>query len=105
MTSASRSKGEDVAAVAKRDLASLTKLERQWLKGRMCGFCEANMLGSSCYAHSGEWTLSPLEGVRDKEEVIDLGPPCDMDERRAQALTFYRPRQAAHLTDQEGQNP
>lgn len=78
----------------KRTIASLTRLEKQWLKRRYCGFCDASALGSMCYAYSGEYALPIVDGVRDKEEVVDLGPPCDMDERRAHWLTFYKPRAA-----------
>ena len=76
----------------KRTVASLSRLERQWLKRRVCGFCEAPMLGKLCYAPSGEHELPVIEGVRDKPEIVDLGPPCDMDENRAKALAHYKPR-------------
>jgi len=79
-------------SACKRTVASLTRLERKWLKVRHCSFCEAPMLGSYCYAYSGEHVLPIIEGVRDAEETINLGPPCNMDERRAHALTHYRPR-------------
>ena len=75
-----------------RSVASLDRFERAWCKRRYCGFCAAPLLGSVCYAHSGEHTLPVIEGVRDEEEVVDLGPPCDMDERRGLALLHYRPR-------------
>lgn len=81
--------------VERRTLASLTKLERAWLRRRVCGFCEAKLVGTMCYAHSGLHTLPIIEGVRDKEEVVDLGPPCDMDVQRAKALATYKPRIAA----------
>lgn len=60
----------------------------------MCGFCEVRLLGSFCGGYSGEHVLPVIAGVRDKEEVVDLGPPCDMDERRAHALQHYKPRAA-----------
>jgi hypothetical protein len=75
-----------------RPVASLTRLEKAWLKQRYCGFCEAPLLGSLCYAHSGEYELPVIEGVRDKPEIVDLGPKCNMDERRVKALGHYRPR-------------
>lgn len=75
-----------------RTVASLTRLERKWLNRRHCGFCEAPLIGAHCYAHSGEHVLPIIEGVRDAEEVVDLGPPCNMDERRADALSRYKPR-------------
>jgi hypothetical protein len=88
---------EEGAAVSKeemgeRTVASLSRLEKAWLRRRHCAFCEAPLLGSLCYAHSGEYELPVIEGVRDKPEVIDLGPKCNMDERRAIALQHYRPR-------------
>jgi hypothetical protein len=76
----------------RRTLASLTRLERQWCKRRYCGFCDAPLLGSHCYAYSGEYELPVVEGVRDKPEIVDLGPPCDMDIARAAALKHYVPR-------------
>lgn len=75
-----------------RPVQSLTRLERKWLKRRYCGFCEASLMGKSCFALSGEYALPVIEGVRDQEEIVNLGPPCDMDMKRAQALTFYKPR-------------
>jgi hypothetical protein len=76
----------------RRTVESLSRLERQWCKRRYCGFCEAPLLGSLCYAHSGEYELPVIEGVRDKPEIVDLGPPCDMDAARARALEHYKPR-------------
>ena len=74
---------------------NLTRLERRWLKSRICGFCEISLMSRCCGAHSGLYTLPVIEGVRDKEEIVDLGPPCDMDERRAHALAQYKPRRSA----------
>lgn len=88
------SKTVDGAEALARTVASLSKQERQWCRRRYCGFCEASLLGSMCYAQSGEHTLPIIEGVRDQEEVIDLGPACDMDKRRGQALAAYKPRTA-----------
>jgi hypothetical protein len=79
-------------AKPKRVMASLSRLERAWLKRRHCSFCEALLTSANCGAHSGPHTLPIIEGVRDKEVVVDLGPPCDMDERRAHALQHYKPR-------------
>lgn len=70
----------------------LTKLQRAFLKRRVCGFCEVSLLASHCGALSGEYALPIIEGVRDQEEVVDLGPPCNMAERRASALAAYKPR-------------
>lgn len=78
-----------------RTLDSLTRLGRRWLSSRFCGFCEASCLGRDCGALSGKYALPIIEGVRDEEEVIDLGPPCNMDARRAKWLTSYKPRGAA----------
>lgn len=78
-----------------RTVASLSRLERQWLRRRFCGFCEISALSSSCGAASGIHTLPIIEGVRDQEEEVDLGPPCDMDEGRAAALRLYKPRLTA----------
>ena len=50
---------------------------------------------------SGEYALPVVEGVRDQEEIVQLGPPCNMDEKRAKALAHYMPRAALH-GDQEG---
>lgn len=83
---------EALAGQEARTIASLSKLERAWLKRRFCGWCEAPALGSHCYAQSGNHVLPVIEGVRDKPETIDLGPPCDMDQRRAEALELYKPR-------------
>ena len=77
-----------------RTVASLTRLEKAWCRRRFCGFCEAPLLGSCCYAYSGEYELPAIDGVRDTPEVVNLGPACDMDKRRAVALTHYRPRVA-----------
>lgn len=78
-----------------RPISSLTKLEKAWLRRRVCGFCEASLLGSSCCAYSGEHVLPVVEGVRDAEETVDLGPPCNMDEQREKALAHYKPRKVA----------
>lgn len=78
-----------------RTIESLTRLERQWLKRRRCSVCEAPALGQHCYALSGTYTLPIVDGVRDQEEEIDLGPPCNMDERRGEALKQYNPRRYA----------
>ncbi len=75
-----------------RTTASLSRLEKLWLKRRVCGFCEIGLLSRSCGGYSGPHTLPIIEGVRDEEEVVDLGPPCNMDEKRAAALRHYRPR-------------
>lgn len=80
------------AEIAGRTVESLSRLERQWMKRRICGFCEVYLTGNRCGALSGLYTLPVIEGVRDKEEVVDLGPPCDMDQRRAHALQNYHPR-------------
>ena len=82
-----------------RSVASLSRLEKRWLRERYCGFCEAPMLGSRCYALSGDYELPVIEGVRDKPEIVDLGPPCNMDERRAHALMQYRARQHKQEND------
>lgn len=75
-----------------RTLASLSRLEKQWLKRKHCAWCEAPCLGKSCYSHSGMHELPVIEGVRDEPVMVDLGPPCNMDERRAQWLKSYKPR-------------
>lgn len=75
-----------------RTVASLSKHERAWLKRRVCGFCEIGMLSTCCGGYSGEMELPAIEGVRDEPELIDLGPPCNMDEKRAKALAHYKPR-------------
>jgi len=83
---------EETIAPEKRTVASLSRLEKAWLRVRYCGFCDARLLGSSCYALSGMYELPVVAGVRDRPEMVDLGPGCDMDEKRAQALKSYRPR-------------
>lgn len=80
--------------IESRPVASLTRLEKAWLRVRVCGFCEARLLGSSCYAMRGEYVLPIVEGVRDREETIDLGEPCNMDKLRARALLSYKPRKS-----------
>jgi len=85
-----------------RTVESLTRLEKAWLKRRLCGWCEVNLLGKNCYAMTGKYILSPIKGVREKEEVMDLGKPCNMDEQRAEALKHYRPRPVrAHILRSE----
>lgn len=78
-----------------RTVESLTRLEKAWLKRRLCGWCEVNLLGKNCYAMTGKYILSPIKGVLEKEEVMDLGKPCNMDEQRAEALKHYKPRATA----------
>lgn len=78
--------------VERRPVASLTRLEKAWLRRRQCGFCEAPMLGSLCYALEGPYALPVIDGVRESEEIINLPPKCDMDERRAAALKQYKAR-------------
>jgi hypothetical protein len=85
-----------------RTLESLTRLEKRWLKGRFCRFCDAPCLGSLCYAYSGEYVLPVIDGVRDKEETVDLGPACNMDEMRASWLAHYKPRPAKVDRSPEG---
>lgn len=75
-----------------RTIASLTRLEKNWLRNKHCGFCETSCLGDTCFAYSGSHVLPVIEGVRDQEEVVDLGPPCNMDEKRAGWLKSYKPR-------------
>lgn len=75
-----------------RTLESLTRLERKWLSRRYCGWCEQSALAKRCGAMCGPYTLPVIEGVRDQEEVVNLGDPCDMDERREHALKSYKPR-------------
>lgn len=75
-----------------RTVASLSPLERAWLKRRVCGFCECSMLRQRCGGGFGLHELPVIEGVRGKPEIVDLGPPCDMDERRAHVLASYKPR-------------
>lgn len=79
-----------MSETAPRTLASLTKLERQWLRRRYCGWCEQSALASRCGAIDAPYTLRVIDGER--ERVVDLGPPCDMDERRGNALLGYKPR-------------
>ena len=69
-----------------------TRLERAWLKRRVCGFCEIGLMSNCCGSYKGEHTLPIIEGVRDQEEIIDLGPGCDMPEKRQAALLQYKPR-------------
>lgn len=78
---------------------SLPKLQRQWLKRRRCGFCEISVLSPRCCGYSGEYELPVIEGVRDKAEIVALGPPCNMDERRAQCLAQYKPRAKRIVAD------
>ena len=70
----------------------MTPLARRWIKSRICGFCEVYLTAKHCGAPHGLYTMPIIKGVRDKEEVVDLGPPCNMDERRAAALATYKPR-------------
>lgn len=83
---------ELTALAESRPVASLSRLEKAWLRRRYCGWCEAWALSARCGAQHGKHILPIIEGVRDQEEIVDLGPPCDMDERRAKALQQYKPR-------------
>ena len=85
-----------------RTLESLTRLERNWLKRRFCGFCETSCLAKRCGAMSGPHVLPPVEGVRDKPETVDLGQPCDMDIRRSVWLASYKPRHLEGADNAEG---
>jgi len=81
------------AGVIAGRLDSLSKLERKWLSRRVCGWCETSMLASRCGAMCGTMMLPAIEGVRDHEVEVELGAPCNMDEKRAAALKCYRPRE------------
>jgi hypothetical protein len=96
-----REKLIELAERPKRTMASLSRLERAWIGRRGCGFCDAPLSGSRCYAPSGSYVLPVIEGVRDKEELIDLGPPCNLDERRAAALKHYKPRARAAMDEKQ----
>lgn len=90
---------DELLQLAARPVSSLTRLEKQWCKRRHCGFCEASLLGQQCYAMSGKYVLPAMQGVRSRAKTIELGPPCNMDQRRAQALQHYKPRAKAHLNE------
>ncbi len=72
-----------------RPVDSLTRLERKWLKRRYCGFCEASLVGNSCYAMRGAFAPVPT------------AKPCNMDVQRAKALQHYKPR--ASLLSEKGE--
>jgi len=72
-----------VEGLEPRPLASLTRLERKWLKGRLCGWCEVRLTASRCGAMCG--SFSPVPETE----------PCDMDVKRATALQRYSPRARA----------
>ncbi len=57
-----------------RGLDTLTRLERQWLRRRFCGWCDISCLATRC-------------GAR-----FDMGTPCNMDRQRAVWLQSYKPR-------------
>ena len=78
-----------------RTMESLSKLERRYIRRRVCGFCEVNLSSYRCGGYHGPHTLPIIEGVRNEEETVDLGPPCNMDEKRAMALQYYKPRRVA----------
>lgn len=86
-------------AEGRRTIASLLRLEKAWCRRHRCGWCDASLLASHCYALSGKYTLGVVEGVRDREETINLGEPCNMDEVRAKALAQYKPRPRHPLGD------
>jgi hypothetical protein len=74
------------------EVQALPKQARRWMRSRICGWCEISLMSRRCGGYSGEHTLPVIEGVRDEEEVVDLGPACNMDERRGLALKHYKPR-------------
>ena len=86
----------EAGEIPPRPMESLSRLERKWIKRHYCGWCEIRLSASSCGAMCGPYALPVVEGVRGREEVVDLGKPCDMDVRRAVALTHYKPRPRSH---------
>jgi hypothetical protein len=70
-----------------RSVESLTKLERNWLKRRECGWCEAQLHSNTCYAMTGS--------VEINGRTLRFGGACsveDRDYRRGIALATYKPR-------------